>query len=112
MYSQCCSTRTTIETQLLCPTTKSWFPIHRYALGLYNTNGPWFQYHITYCLILRLGSALALASGLTLRDPCSIFFLGAPKYDPSYVESFSTGDLNLQGQVQACRGHHLKNHLN
>ena len=23
-----------------------------------------------------------------------------------------TGDLDLQGQGQACRGHHLKNHLN
>ena len=41
----------------------------------------------TYCL-LRLASALALVlvSGLTLRHPLLDFFLGAPKYDPSYIE--------------------------
>ena len=32
------------------------------------------------------GSALASAPGLTLRHPLLNFFLGAPKYDPSYVE--------------------------
>ena len=31
---------------------------------------------------------------------------------PATYRSFSTGDLDLQGQGQACRGHHLKNHLN
>ena len=72
-----------------------------------------------HIVLLRLASAsasasaLALASSLTLRHPLLDFFLGAPKYDPSYTEiSFSTGDLDLQGQGQACRGHHLKNHLN
>ena len=34
--------------------------------------------------LLRL--PLALASGLTLRHPLLDFFLGAAKYDPSYVE--------------------------
>ena len=33
-----------------------------------------------------LASALALASGLTLGHPLLDFFLGAPKYDPSYTE--------------------------
>ena len=33
-----------------------------------------------------LASVLALASGLTLRHPLLDFFLGAPKYDPSYTE--------------------------
>ena len=33
-----------------------------------------------------LASALALASGLTLSHPLLNFFLGAPKYDPSYIE--------------------------
>ena len=59
-----------------------------------------------HIVLLRLASALvlasALASGLTLRHPLLDFFWGAPKYDPSYIE--------IQGQ--ACRGHHLKNHLN
>ena len=36
--------------------------------------------------IVLLWLALALASGLTLRHPLLDFFLGAPKYDPSYVE--------------------------
>ena len=36
--------------------------------------------------IASLGLASALASGLTLRHPLLNFFLGAPKYDPSYIE--------------------------
>ena len=39
-----------------------------------------------HIVLLRLASASALASGLTLRHPLLNFFLGAPKYDPSYVE--------------------------
>ena len=41
-----------------------------------------------HIVLLRLvsASALALASGLTLRHPLLNFFWGAPKYDPSYVE--------------------------
>ena len=43
-----------------------------------------------HIVLLRLASALALAlalaSGLTLRHPLLDFFLGAPKYDPSYME--------------------------
>ena len=39
-----------------------------------------------HIVLLRLASALALASGLTLRHPLLNFFLGAPKYDPSYME--------------------------
>ena len=43
-----------------------------------------------HIVLLRLASALALAlalaSGLTLRHPLLNFFLGAPKYDPSYIE--------------------------
>ena len=48
----------------------------------------------TYCFTAvsvgvrsELASALALASGLTQRHPLLDFFLGAPKYDPSYVEN-------------------------
>ena len=69
-------------------------------------------------VLLRLASAsasasaLALASGLTLRNPCSIFFWVHQNMIPATSRSFSTGDLDLQGQGQACRGHHLKNHLN
>ena len=66
-------------------------------------------------VLLRLASAsvLALAAGLTLVHSLLDFFVGAPKYDPSYIErSFSTGDLDLQDQDQACRGYHVKNHLN
>ena len=37
-----------------------------------------------HIVLPRLASALALESGLTLRHPQ--FFLGAPKYDPSYIE--------------------------
>ena len=37
-----------------------------------------------HIVLLRLVSASA--SGLTLRHPLLNFFLGAPKYDPSYVE--------------------------
>ena len=36
-----------------------------------------------HIVLLRLASALALASGLTLRHPLLDFFLGALKYDPS-----------------------------
>ena len=41
-----------------------------------------------HIVLLRLASAsaLALASGLTLRHPLLYFFLGAPKYDPSNIE--------------------------
>ena len=41
-----------------------------------------------HIVLLRLASAsaLALASSLTLRHPLLNFFLGAPKYDPSYIE--------------------------
>ena len=41
-----------------------------------------------HIVLLRLASAsaLALASGLTLWHPLLNFFLGAPKYDPSYME--------------------------
>ena len=46
------------------------------------------------------------------KAPPAQFFLGAPKYDPSYREIILYGDLDLQGQGKACRGHHLKNHLN
>ena len=56
---------------------------------------------------------LALASGLTLRHPLLNFFFGVHQnVIPATWRSFSTGDLDLQGQGQACRGHHLKNHLN
>ena len=57
-------------------------------------------------------SALALASGLTLRHPLLDFFWVHQNMIPAIQRSFSTGDLDLQGQCQACRGHHLKNHLN
>ena len=52
-----------------------------------------------HIVLLRLASALA--SGLTPKAPPARFFLGAPKYDPSYIEI-----------IFHCRGHHLKNHLN
>ena len=39
-----------------------------------------------HIVLLRLASALALASGLARRHPLLNFFGGAPKYDPSYVE--------------------------
>ena len=43
-----------------------------------------------HIVLLKLASAsasaLALASGLTLRHPLFDFFWGAPKYDPSYIE--------------------------
>ena len=37
-----------------------------------------------HIVLLRLASALA--SGLTLRHSLLDFLLGAPKYDPSYIE--------------------------
>ena len=63
-------------------------------------------------VLLWLASALALASGLTLRQPLLDFFWVHQNMTPAIKRSFSTGDLDLQGQGQACRGHHLKNHLN
>ena len=57
-------------------------------------------------------SVLALASGLTLRHPLLDFFWVHQNMIPAIQRSFPTGDLDLQGQGQACRGHHLKNHLN
>ena len=57
-----------------------------------------------HIVLLRLASALA--SGLTLRHPCSIFFGVHQNMIPAIQRSFSTG------QGQACRGHHTKNHLN
>ena len=69
-----------------------------------------------HIVLLRLASAsalaLALASGLTLRPPAPFFFWVHQNMIPAIQRSFSTGDLVLQGQGQACRGHHLKNHLN
>ena len=67
-----------------------------------------------HIVLLRLALALvlALASGLTLRHPCSIFFWVHQNMIPAIWRSFFTGDLDLQGQGNACRGHHLKNHLN
>ena len=65
--------------------------------------------------------ALALASGLTLRHPLLDFFLVHQNMIPAIYRSFSTGDLDLQGQGQPSGsrsslynyiGHHLKNHLN
>ena len=44
----------------------------------------WFLLRLALACVLA--SALALASGLTLRHPLLDFFLGAPKYDPSYIE--------------------------
>ena len=44
--------------------------------------------------------------------PARFFFWVHQNMIPAIQRSFSTGDLNLQGQGQACRGHHLKNHLN
>ena len=63
-------------------------------------------------VLLRLASALALASGLTLRHPLLDFFWVHQNMIPVLWRSFSTGDIDLQGQGQACRGDHLKNHLN
>ena len=65
-----------------------------------------------HIVLLRLASALALASSLTLRHPLLDFFWVHQNMIPAIQRSFSTGDLNLQDQGQACRGHHLKNHLN
>ena len=67
-----------------------------------------------HIVLLRLASALALAlaSGLTLRHPLLNFFWVHQNMIPATWRSFSTGDLDLQDQSQACRGHHLKNHLN
>ena len=63
-------------------------------------------------LRLALVLALALASGLTLRHPLLNYFWVHQNMIPATWRSFSTGDLDLQGQSQACRGHHLKYHLN
>ena len=63
-----------------------------------------------HIVLLRL--ALALASGLTLRHPLLNYFWVHQNMIPATWRSFSTGDLDLQGQSQACRCHHLKNHLN
>ena len=62
--------------------------------------------------IVLLRSASALVSSLTLRYPLLDFFLGAPKYDPSYIEVIFHWWPWPSGSSQACRGHHLKNHLN
>ena len=44
--------------------------------------------------------------------PARFFFWCTKIRSQLHRDQFSTGDLDLQGQGQACRGHHLKNHLN
>ena len=44
--------------------------------------------------------------------PARFFSLVQQNMIPATWRSFSIGDLDPEGQGQACRGHHLKNHLN
>ena len=68
----------------------------------------------TYCFTAVSVSVSVSVSVLShpKAPPARFFFWVHQNMIPAIQRSFSTGDLNLQGQGQACRGHHLKNHLN